>query len=201
MRQVRMTAVLLSIVLCAACAKAPADKVATVENQVAEARSSGAQTYMPGDLAKLEGMLNSAKTEIAAQESKFAFLRDYGKAEQLLDSAEAEANRIGGETAKRKEGVKTAAVRAQREAQDAVKHAQDLVAQAPVGKDRAAVEAIKADASGLEPSLAEVQASIDAGDYQAAQAKARAIKEKSDLLSGEIQNAMAKLQKGRVARK
>ena len=201
MRQVRMTAVLLSIALCAACGKGPADKVATVENQVTEARSSGAQTYMPGDFAKLEGMLNSAKTEIAAQESKFAFLREYGKAEQLLDSAEAEASRIGGETAKRKEEVKTSAVRAQQEAQDAVKNTQDLVAQAPVGKDRAAVEAIKADASGLEPSLAEVKASIDAGDYQAAQAKARAIKETSDKLAGEIQNAMAKLQKGRVARK
>jgi hypothetical protein len=70
---------------------------------------------------------------------------------------------------------------------------QDLVKRAPVGKDRAAVEAIKADAQGLTASLSEVQTAIDAGDYLAAQAKAKAIKEKSQAVAAEIQTALAKV--------
>ena len=75
------------------------------------------------------------------------------------------------------------------------------VAKAPVGKDRAAVEAIKNDVEGLKSLLKQVQASIDKEDYPAAQTQAKAIHDMSQGVSTEIQNALAKVGKGKPARK
>ncbi|TAJ07605.1 MAG: hypothetical protein EPO61_12805 [Nitrospirae bacterium] len=179
--------------LAVACAKAPTDKLTAAEQAVNDARTAGAPAYMAEDFAKLESLVANAKKEIAEEEGKFAFLRDYEKAEQLLASAKADAAKVVIEAAKKKEEAKVAAVQAQQEAQASVKTTQALVAKAPVGKDRAAVEAIKADAEGLAASLAEVQAAMDAGDYLAAQTKAKAIQDKSQAVAKEIQDALAKV--------
>jgi len=191
----RMTCVLLTslLLLGAACAKAPADKLSAAEKGLEEARAAGAPSYAAEDFAKLEGMVANAKKEMAEQESRFSFLRDYEKAEQLLSTAQADAARVTVETARKKEEAKVAAVQAQQAAQESVHRTQALVAKAPVGKDRAAVEAIKADAQGLAASLTEVQQAIDAGDYQAAQAKAKAIQDKSETVAKELQVALAKV--------
>ncbi|MBI4400100.1 MAG: hypothetical protein HY581_00525 [Nitrospirae bacterium] len=194
------------LLLAVGCAKAPTEKLESAEKAVNEARTAGAPSYMAEDFAKLEGMLANAKKEIADQDAKMALLRDYGKAEQLLASVPTDAVRVTADTAKKKEEAKVAAMQAQQAAQKAVKTAQDLVAKAPAGKDRAALEAIKADAKGLTTSLTEVQAAIDAGDYLAAQAKAKAIREKSEAVATEIRNALAKVSaakapKGKPAKK
>jgi len=179
--------------LSVACAKAPTDKLAAAEKAVNDARAAEAPAYMAEDFAKLEGLLANAKKEIAEEEGKLGFMRDYEKAEQLLASAQADAAKVAIEAAKRKEEAKVAAVQAQQAAQESVKTTQALVAKAPVGKDRAAVEAIKADANGLAASLTEVQTAIDAGDYLTAQAKAKAIQDKSQAVAKEVQEALAKV--------
>jgi hypothetical protein len=102
------------------------------------------------------------------------------------------------DTAKKKDEAKAAALQAQQVAQEAVKATADLVAQAPVGKDRAALEAIKNDTEALKASLNQVQIAIDKEDYPAAQAQAKAIHDKSQALSGEIQQALAKVGKGKA---
>ncbi len=180
------------LLLVVGCSKAPTDKLAAAEKAINEARTAEAPGYMAEDFAKIEGMLTTAKNEIAEQDAKMALLRDYDKAEQLLTTAQTEAVRLIGEVGNKKEEVKTAAIRAHHEAQSAVKTAQDLVAKAPVGKDRAALESIKADVKGLGTSLTDVQAALDAGDYKTAQAKAKAIQDKSQAVSAEIQFALAK---------
>lgn len=189
------------MLLVAACAQPPTEKLAAAEKAVADAKAAGAQAYLAEDFTKLEGMLASAKKEITEQDAKFALLRDYGKSEQLLASVSGDAGRVTTETAKKKEEAKAAATQAQQGAQEAVKAAQDLVAKAPAGKDRAALQAIKADAEGLTASLAEIQKALDGGDYQGAQAKAKAIQDKAQSIGNEVQTAMAKTQKGKPAKK
>jgi hypothetical protein len=199
-----LTVALASTLLLSGCAQPPTDKLAAAEKAVSEAREAGAPSYLPEDFAKLEGMLTNAKSEIAAQDSKFAPLRDYGKAEQLLATAQADGGRVIAETAKKKEEAKAAALQAQQSAKEAVSRAQALVAKAPAGKERAALEAIKADAQALTNSLNDVQAAMDAGDYLAAQNKAKAIQEKASALGAEVQTALAKVEaarKGKVAKK
>jgi hypothetical protein len=201
MREWFRAALIPTLVLFAGCGQAPTDKLAATEKAVEDARTAGAANYMAEDFARLEGMLTNAKNEMAEQDSKFGFLRDYGKAEELLTSAQTEATRVTGDAAKKKDEAKQTALQAQQTAQESVASTQALVAKAPVGKDRAAVEAIKADAQGLTSSLTEVQTAIDAGDYQAAQAKAKAIKDKSEMLAAEIRGALAKVAAGKAARK
>lgn len=201
MKRLLMFAVVPVLLLSAACAKAPTEKVTAAEKAVNDARTAGAPKYAPEEFAKLESALTNAKNEVAEQDAKFGFLRDYEKAEQVLTATQTEATRVSAETAKRKEEAKVAAIQAQQAADAAVKAAQNLVAKAPVGKDRAALEAIKADIDGLAISLPDIQKTIDAEDYQAAQAKAKAVQDKGQAVSAELESALAKVHKPKPTKK
>lgn len=187
----------LAVLLVTGCAKPPAEQIEAAEKAVKEAQQSGAATYSAQEYAKLEGTLAALKKEVGDQDGKFALLRDYGKAEQLAASAKADGERVKTEATKKKEETKVAALQAQQVAQDAVKSTLDLVAKAPVGKDRAALEAIKNDAEALKSSLNQVQIALDKEDFPTAQAQAQAIHDKSQAVSAEIQNALAKVGKGK----
>lgn len=201
MKRLFMFMVVPVLLLATACTKAPTEKVTAAEKAVDDARAAGAPKYTPEEFAKLESALTNAKSEVAEQDAKFGFLRDYEKAEQGLTVAQTEATRVSAETAKRKEEAKTGAVQAQQAAQVAVTTAQQLVAKAPVGKDRAALEAIKADIDGLATSLPDIQKTLDAEDYQAAQAKAKAVQDKSQAVSAELESALAKVHTAKSAKK
>lgn len=198
-----MLPVLCALLMLTACAKAPTEQIAAAEKAVTEAQQSGAATYVADEYAKIEGTMAALKKEVSEQDGKFALLRDYGKAEQLAAAAKSDAERVKVEAATKKEEAKAAALQAQQVAQEAVVSTLALVAKAPTGKDRAALESIKADADALKESLNQVQTAIDAADYPAAQTKAKAIHEKSQAVSQEIEAALAKIGKGKpsVAKK
>jgi len=179
------------------CAKPPTEQINAAEKAVLEAQQSGAAIYVAQEYAKLEGALAALKSEVNEQDGKFALLRDYGKAEQIASSTKADAERIKAEAIKKKEEAKAGALQANQVAQEAVKTTLELVAKAPVGKDRAAVEAIKNDVEALKASLNQVQLAIDKEDYLTAQTQAKAIHEKSQAVSAEIQSALAKVGKGK----
>lgn len=191
----RILTILLApaLLLAIGCGQTPTDKLGEAEKAVTDAKLAGAQAYAAEDFAKLEGMLNNAKKEMDDQKAKFILFRDYGKTEQLLDSVKAETPKLIEETAKKKEEAKDAALKAHEAAKEAVKKAQALVSKAPVGKDRAAVEAIRNDAKALTASLNDVQMAMDTEDYLTAQAKAKAVQDKSLALSAEVRGALAKV--------
>ena len=197
-----LVAVLSAWVLAAGCAQPPADQINAAEQAVKDAQQSGAATYAANDYAKVEGLLTAMKQEVADQDAKFALLRDYGKAEQLAATTKAEAERVKADATKKMEEAKFAATQAQHGAQTAVQSSLELVSRAPAGKDRAALESIKTDAEALRASLNDVQLMIDKSDYLGAQTKAKAIQEKAEAVSHEIQTALAKIGKGKpVAKK
>ena len=188
--------------LMSGCAQPPADQINAADQAVRDAQQSGAATYVPDDYAKLEGLLSAMKTEVAEQDGKFALLRDYGKAEQLAATTKAEAERLKTEAAQKLEEAKCGATQAHHAAQASVTSTLELVAKAPVGKDRAALQTIKTDAEALKASLNDVQMMIDKGQYLGAETKAKAIQEKADAVSHEIETALAKIGKGKaMARK
>ena len=191
----RIMTILLApaLLLAVGCGKAPSDKLGEAEKAVLDAKLAGAQAYVAEDFARLEGMLNNAKKEMDDQNAKFVLFRDYGKTEQLLVAVQAETPKLIEETAKKKAEAKDEALKAHAAAKAAVKKAQALVAKAPVGKDRAAVEAIKNDAKALTSSLNDVQMAMDAEDYLTAQATAKAVQDKSLALSSEVRGALAKV--------
>lgn len=187
--------------LTAGCAQPPADQITAAEQAVKDAQQSGAAAYVANDYAKIEGLMAAMKQEVADQDGKFALLRDYGKAEQLAATAKAEAERVKIDAAKKMEEAKFAATQAQQDAQATVKSTLELVATAPAGKDRAALEAIKTDAEALRASLNDVQMMLDKADYLGAQTKAKAIKEQGEAVSHEIETALAKIGKGKTVAK
>jgi hypothetical protein len=197
MKSTRQIIVLLAlgVLLIGGCAKPPAEQIEAAEKAVRDAQQGGAATYVAEEYAKLEGNLAALKKEVSDQDGKFALFRDYSKAEQLAASAKAEGERVKAEAAKKKEEAKTAALQAQQVAQEAVKSALELVAKAPAGKDRAALEAIKTDVEALNASLNQVQSALDKEDFPAAQTQARAIHEKSQAISAEIEQALTKIGK------
>lgn len=199
MIQIRQTfaPLALTVLLVTGCAKPPTEQIEAAEKAIKEAQQSGAATYTAEEYAKLEGTLAALKKEVGDQDVKFALFRDYGKAEQLAASAKADGERVKTEAAKKKEEAKAAALQAQQVAQESVKSTLDLVAKAPVGKDRAALAAIKNDVDALKASLNQVQTALDKEDYPAAQTQAKAIHDKSQAVSTEIQNALAKVGKGK----
>jgi hypothetical protein len=181
--------------LVSGCARPPAEQIEAAERAVKEAQQGGAATYAAEEYAKLDGNLAALKKEVADQDGKFALFRDYGKAEQLAASAKAEGERVKTEAAKKKEEAKAAALQAQQVAQEVVRSTLDLIAKAPVGKDRAALGAIKAEAEALNALLSQVQTALDKEDYPTAQTQAKAIHEKSQAVSLEIEQALAKIGK------
>ena len=183
------------------CARPPADQINAAEQAVKDAQQNGAATYVANDYAKVEGLLAAMKTEVAEQDGKFALFRDYGKAEQLAATTKAEAERVKADAAKKLEEAKFAAAQAQQAAQATVASTLALVAKAPAGKDRAALESIKTDAEALKASLNDVQLLIDKADYLGAQTKAKAIQEKGEAVSREIETALAKIGKGKTMAK
>jgi hypothetical protein len=200
-RRVALVSIALTLSLTAGCADPPTQQVQEAEKALKEAQESGAATYSAEEYAKLEGTLAAMRKEVSDQEGKFGLFRDYGKAQQLSASAKAESDRIKTASVQKKEEAKAAALQAQQVAEEAVRATQDLVAKAPVGKDRAAVEAIKNDVDGLKSLLKQVQASIDKEDFPAAQTQAKAIHDMSQGVSTEIQNALAKVGKGKPGRR
>jgi hypothetical protein len=192
-----MLPVMCALLILTACAKPPTEQVEAAEKAIKEAQASGASTYVPDEYTKIEGTLAALKKEETDQEGKFALFRDYGKVEQLAVTAKSEAERLKTEATKKKEEAKAAALQAQQVAQEAVKTTLELVSKAPTGKDRAALESIKADAEGLKASLNQVQMAIDTSDYPTAQTQAKAIHEKSHAVSQEIEAALAKIGKGK----
>jgi hypothetical protein len=198
-RTVALVSLMLALAITAGCADPPAEQIQEAEKALKDAQQSGAATYTADEYAKLEGTLTALRKEVADQEGKLGLFRDYGRAQQLSVSAKADSERIKTASAQKKEEAKAAALQAQQVAEEAVKATQNLVAKAPVGKDRAAVEAIRNDVEGLKSLLKQVQASIDKEDYPAAQSQAKAIHDMSQGVSIEIQNALAKVGRGKPA--
>lgn len=182
-----------------ACAKPPTEQIEATETSIQEAQASGASTYLPEEFTKIQGTLAALKKEESDQAGKFALFRDYGKVDQLAVTTKNEAERLQVEATKKKEEARAAALQAQQVAQEAVKTTLASLGNAPTRKDRAAIEAIKADADALKASLTQVQMAIDTSDYRTAQIKAKAIQEKSHAVSQEIEAASAKIGKGKAS--
>jgi hypothetical protein len=181
----------------AACAEPPTEQIEATEKAIKVAQANGASTYVPDEYAKIEGTLAALKKEVTNQDGKLALFCDSSKVEQLAVTAKSEVERLKTEAPKKKEEAKAAALQAQQVAQEAITAMLALVAKAPTGKDRAALESIKADAASLKSSLNQVQMAIDTADYPTAQTKAKAIREKSQAVSREIETALAKIGKGK----
>jgi hypothetical protein len=176
----------------AACGKQPVEEINATKAAVEAAIGAGAETYVADDYKKVDAAMAAALEEVKLQDDKM--LKNYDKAKQLLAQVKADGEALQAKAVAEKQRLMEQADADLAAAGTAVATAGELVANAPVGKGSAAdIMAMKADITGLEAALGEVQPLIDGGDYAAASEKAQAINAKASALSMEVQNVMIKL--------
>jgi hypothetical protein len=182
-----------SLLMLKACAKPPTEQIEAAEKAIKVVQANDASTYIPDKYTKIEVTLSALKEEVTHQDGKLALFRDYGKIWQLAVTEKSEAERLKTKGTEKKKETKASALQAQQVAQEAVTAPLALVAKAPIGRGRAALESIKVDGEALKASLNQVRIAIDIADYPTTQTHAKAIHEKSQAVSREIETALAKI--------
>jgi hypothetical protein len=175
-----------------ACEKAPTAEIDAAKASIDAAVSEGAEKYTAQKINDVNAKLTAALLEIKTQESKF--LKKFDGAKQLLAQVKADAEALKEQVVVIKEELHNNAVTGLELAGSAIAEAGALLENAPQGKgSQDDIEAMKADISGLDVALLEVQPLIDAGDYQAAISKAEAIASRAAEISDEIRTVQEKI--------
>ena len=182
----------VATILLIGCAQPPTEQLGAAQKALDAAKAAGATEYAKEDFVALEQQFALANDELSKQEKALSIFRSYTDADKMLVKVVEAGGSVAAKAAQNKEAAKTAAVALEKEAQQVVASAKVLMAKAPTGKERAAVETIKQDLSGLETSVGAVHQLIEKGDYLGAEIQAKALKEKGAAVSGEIQNAIDK---------
>lgn len=181
-----------ALLLMSGCAQPPTEQLAAAQKAVDAAKAAGATDYAKDDFVKLEQQLTLAKEELAEQDKTLSIFRSYTEADKMLVKLVETGGQVAAKAAQHKEAAKTAVLALEKEAQQAVASAKNLMEKAPTGKEQAALETIEQDIAGLESSFSAVHQLIEMGDYFGAEVQAKAVKEKGAAVSGEIQRAIDK---------
>jgi hypothetical protein len=192
MKRIPILPVLAGVALLSvACAKEPTEAVNAAKSALDAAKTAEAADYAPAALAAAETAAAALDAEIKAQGEKFALTRSYTKAAELATAAKAAADKAAAEAVTGKEQMKTESTTLVAGVRSALEAAKQALAKAPKGKGSAAdLEAMKSDVTGVETSLAEMDAAIAAGKYKDAKVKAEAAKATLDKIVADVQAAI-----------
>jgi len=184
---------LATVLLLAGCASKPDQEIAAAQKALEAARTAEADLYSADAYTAASDALKSAEAEIAAQDQKSSFSRNYDRAKELLAQVKTQAESAASTAGANKEQVTTEAQTAQTEAQAAIDAAKEALAKAPKGKGtKADLEALQGDLTAAETSFGEAKASLDGGKFMDARNQFKAVKEKADAVAADIQQATQK---------
>ncbi len=179
------------LALVAGCAKPPQADIDAANQALESARAAGASDYAPDSLRAAEDAKAALESELRAQEQKFALFRSYKKATELATSAKEAAERASADAAEGKQRARREAEALIAEAKTARDEASTMLEKAPRGKGTAAdLEALKADLSGVDTSIADAEAAFSAERYLEAKSKAEAAKSSAANVKTAIEQAM-----------
>ena len=174
-----------------ACGTMPDDRLSAATRLLHEARSLQAEDYVPDALRRAEALLAQAQTELAIQKERIAFLRNYRKARQLLDEAQAAAHWVRMEAAAASVEAREAANRAVAEARIALDRAGEAFREAPLGKDTLAdLERMASDLAVLREALTAAELRLAEGDFLAARKQGKDVSREARLVAYTIEQAM-----------
>ncbi len=197
MRTMSVFVLLATVLLLAGCASKPDQEIAAAQKALEAARTAEADIYSAQAYQAASDALKSAEAEVAAQDQKSSFSRNYDKAKELLTQAKTQADTAASTAGANKEQVKSEAQTAQTEAQAALDAAKEALAKAPKGKGtKADLDALQGDITAAETSLTEAKASFDGGKFMDARNQFKAVKEKVDAVAADIQQATQKKKTG-----
>lgn len=186
-----LSLVIMSLALVVGCSKKPETVISDTKAAADAVVAEGGEKYAAEELKMLNDEMTAAMDEVKVQDEKF--LKNYDKAAEMLTSVKTKAETLKAEIPARKEKAKNDAIAELDAAKAAVTEASDLLAKAPKGKGTMAdIQALGADITGINESLAEVQSMIDGENYMEAAVRAGVARESAAAVSAQITEALAK---------
>lgn len=192
---IALTAVSIAV-LFSSCGKIPQAEIDAANAAIEAANTAGASVYVAEDFAALQDSMRAVNEGVEAQNGKLFKNFDGVKAQLAVVSQMAADTKTKAET--RKEEVKQEVAALQTEVANLVASNNELIAQAPKGKEgAAALEAIKGDNGLIETSLTEVEGLVTADNLMPALDKVKAAKEKAESINAELSEVIAKYAKNK----
>ncbi len=176
--------------LLAACAQAPTVDVDAAKHAMDEARQAQAPDYAAQSWQAAQDTETKLETELDAQQQRFAVVRSYTVARQLALDTKTAAEKSRDEAVAGKQKAKTDAETMMAQAREEVGKAHAAVESAPRGKGTEAdLASLKSDASSIDETLADMQRSFDAGNYNDTKMKAQAAIDAAKKIEDEVAQA------------
>ena len=168
------------------CDEVPQQDIDAAQAALSAAKSAGADQYVPEMYTTASQALDKALAVVKEEES--AMFSNYDEAKNLLAAAKKASDDAAGAVAPKKEEVKKGTEALLAQIPEEVKKANNLWRRAPRGKGtREPLQLMKEEIKNAEMAQADVQASLDAGDYLAARQKAQNIVKKLQSIQAELQ--------------
>jgi chromosome segregation ATPase len=190
--------VVVAVLGLGACAKLPQAAVDQADVALSAAGDAEAAVYAQTQWEAAQNAMNAAKAEIEKQNAKFALVRSYTKAEELLADAkktadEAKQAAIAGKEAMRLE-VEKAVATIESDLNTASEHLTALQNCRRRPKGFATdLEMLRGNTEGLKTQLGKVSAAAAAEKYKEADTMAQELKGNVDALLTDLQGARTKL--------
>lgn len=189
-------AALSMVVFLSSCGKVPQAEIDAANAAIEAAKTVGADVYVAADFAALTDSMRAVNEGVEAQNGKL--FKNFGKVKEQLVVVNQLAADVKTKAEVRKEEVKQEVAALQTEVTDLIAQNNELIAQAPKGKEgAAALEAIKGDNTLIETSMGEVASLVAADQLMPALDKAKAAKEKAVSINTELNDVIAKYSKGK----
>lgn len=181
-------------VILSSCGKIPQAEIDAANTAIEAAKTAGADVYVAADFAALQDSMNVVNQKVEEQNGKF--FKSYKDVSARLTVVSQLATEVQSKTEVRKEEIRQEVAALQAEVAQLNAQNNELVAQAPKGKEgTAALEAIKGDISMVDASMTEVAGQLAADQLMPALDKAKAAKEKAVALNTELSEVIAKYSK------
>jgi len=182
------------IVFVTGCSKAPETELNLCNESINKAQMAEAEQYAAETYQQAIDSLNSAKTEIQAQESKFSLFRGYSKSKEILASAQKLADQSVAEAVQNKERIRVEDSTQIVMVTGLLAKADSAIASAPRGKGtKADIELFKSELAYTNQVFQTCLTDYTAGKYLAVQSQLATIENKLNTLLGDIQAARDKI--------
>ncbi len=179
------------VVMLTSCGKAPQAELDALTAAIEDARTNGADVFLPAEFAALQDSMNVINQLVEEQKGKL--FGNYKNVTAKVAELTATAATVKGNIEAKKEAVKGEVDNLMVEVTTLVGQAKGLVARAPKGKEgAAAVEAIKTEIGVVETAVSEAAGKLTAGDLMGTLDQLKAAKEKITSITDELKKVFEK---------
>ena len=181
----------MALMLTVGCSSIPQEQIDAANTAIEEAKSAGAELYIPEDYFALQDSMNSVMAAIEAEKSRF--IKDFGSAEEQLEAIALQAGEVKTRTEARKEDLKNEIQSTLDQVVVLIEANRQLVLEAPKGKEgTSALMAIGNELNTIEETVHEAQSMLEKGEYLTTLNKAIGARDQAQELNTELEEVIAK---------